>query len=297
MARVDAHLHVWDLDTRPQPWTDDLPALRRSFALTDVRADQAAAGVARTVLVQCVADVDETRELLALADAEAAVAGVVGWLDLSDAGFADALDELRAAAGGALLVGLRHQLQVEPDPAWLDRPAVHSSLRALGERGLTYDVVVSPSQLVQVTRTVAALPDVRFVLDHCGNPPVRDGVLGDWRRATAALARHDNVGVKLSGLATHGVWGATTSSDLAPVVEHVLGTFGPDRTMFGSDWPVCLLGTTYGEVVELADDLTGGLAPAERDAVWSGTADLWYGLMSGWPDPLPTEDPDGVDHG
>jgi L-fuconolactonase len=148
----------------------------------------------------------------------------------------------------------------------------------LGDAGLSFDLVVSAEQLGQVAAVVEAVPEVRFVLDHCGNPPLRDGGLQQWRADLAAVAAHPNVAVKLSGLATHGVWGATTPADLAPVTEHALASFGPDRVMFGSDWPVCLLGAGYAAVAALTEQVLVGLTGAERVAVWSGTAETWYGL-------------------
>lgn len=279
-GRIDAHQHVWDLAVRPQPWTDDFPVLQRSFALDDVRDEQRVAGVTATVLVQCVDDAAETRELLALAARDPFVAGVVGWLDLDAASFADDLDAVRAAPGGDRLVGLRHQLQVEPDKGWLDRAGVRRGLQALAAAGLAYDVVVSPERLPSVVAAAQQLPELRFVLDHCGNPPLRDGDLDRWRRDVSALAELPQVAVKLSGLATHGTWGAATAAGLAPVADHVLTAFGPARTAFGSDWPVCLLSTTYADVVALTEALTGGLSPDEQDLVWFRTAREWYGLRT-----------------
>jgi L-fuconolactonase len=279
-GRIDAHQHVWDLAVRPQPWTDEFPVLQRSFDLADVRGEQTAADVVGTVLVQCVDDAAETCELLALAAAEPFVRGVVGWLDLDAPSFADDLAELRAAPGGDRLVGLRHQLQVEPDRGWLDRPGVRRSLAVLGDAGLAYDVVVSADQLPQVAATARELPGLRFVLDHCGNPPLRDGALDSWRRDTAELAGLPHTAVKLSGLVTHGTWGAVTTADVRPVVEHLLDTFGPARTMFGSDWPVCRLSSSYGEVVALADAVTAHLTPEEQALVRFGTAAEWYGLRT-----------------
>jgi L-fuconolactonase len=278
LTRVDAHLHVWDLARRPQPWTANLPLLQRSFSLAHVRREQEGGAIGRVVLVQCLDDVAETRELLGLAALDERVAGVVGWLDLDAARFPHDLAELRAGSGGEWLVGLRHQLQAEPDKSWLDRTAVRSALRHLGDESLTFDLVVSSEQLEQVARVVGAVPGLRFVLDHCGNPPLRDGDVQEWRAQLAAVAAHPNAAVKLSGLATHGAMGATTAADLAPVVDHVLACFGPDRSMFGSDWPVCLLGASYHHVVTLTEQVIRGLTDAERDAVWSGTSEVWYGL-------------------
>jgi L-fuconolactonase len=277
-GRIDAHQHVWDLSVRPQPWTEAFPVLQRSFSLDDVRGDQAAADVVGTLLVQCVADVDETSELLAIAAREPFVRGVVGWLDLDAASFADDLAALRAAPGGDRLRGLRHQLQVEPDKGWLERAGVRRSLAVLGDAGLAYDVVVSPEQLRQVVATARELPGLRFVLDHCGNPPLRDGDLGAWRRDLAALAALPNTAVKLSGLGTHGTWGAASADEVRPVVDSVLGSFGPARTAFGSDWPVCRLSAPYQEVVALTEAVTADLSAEERDLVWFGAATAWYGL-------------------
>ena len=171
-------MHVWDLAARPQPWTDGLPVLQRSFGLDDVAADLRAAGQDGVIVVQTVASAAETRELLALAAAQPLVAGVVGWADLSRPDPADQLLAAQAAPGGHALVGVRHQLQEEPDQEWLARPQVRDGLRAVAAAGLAYDLVISPGQLPLVTETVTALPEVRFVLDHAGKPPIAAGNLG-----------------------------------------------------------------------------------------------------------------------
>lgn len=277
-ARIDAHHHVWDLDRRPQPWTDGLPALRRSFGYDELVPALDDAGIDATVLVHTVASFDETLEMLALAATHQRIAGVVGWLDLSGAGVADQIAEARSAPGGRRLVGARHQLQEEPDPRWLARPAVHAGLRALAAAGLAYDVVVSAHQLPVVIEAVRALPEVRFVLDHAGKPPIAAGELDDWRHDIAELATAPNVAVKLSGLVTEADWARWTVAQLRPVAGHVLASFGPERTMFGSDWPVCLLAAGYAAVVDAAAELTADLDEAAAQAVWGGTARTWYRL-------------------
>jgi L-fuconolactonase len=278
VRRVDAHHHVWDLSRRPQPWTDGLPALRRSFGLDELRPELEEAGVNGTVVVQTVASLEETRELLHLAAGSAPVRGVVGWFDLPSPALPETLAAVRAGGGGAFLVGARHQLQEEPDPGWLRRADVRAGLDVLAAAGLVFDVVVSPHQLALVADTVAALDGVRFVLDHAGKPPLASGDLAQWRRDLERLSRSPNVAVKLSGLVTEADWSAWTTVQLRPVAEAALEAFGPDRTMFGSDWPVCLLAASYAEVVAVADDLLAGLDEAERAQVWSGTAERWYGL-------------------
>ncbi len=280
--RIDAHHHVWDLARRPQPWTDDLSVLRRSFGFAELAPQLARQDVVGTVVVQTVASADETRELLALAHTEPLVSGVVGWLDLEAADVEDAVSALRDLPGGRHLVGARHQLQLEPDPEWLGRPAVRRGLAALSRHGLVYDLVVSPSQLPTVTRVVADLPDVAFVLDHAGKPAIGGGDLATWTDDIAALAKLDNVAVKLSGLVTEASWTAWTVADLQPAADVVLSAFGADRVMFGSDWPVCLLAeASYDRVVASAEALLAGLSPTERDLVWGGVARQVYRLEAG----------------
>jgi L-fuconolactonase len=275
---LDAHVHVWDLAVRPQPWTDGLAALQRSFGLDDVAADLRAAGQHGVIAVQTVTSAAETRELLALAAAQPLVAGVVGWADLSRPDAAGQLAAARAGPGAQALVAVRHQLQEEPDPGWLARPQVRDGLRAVAAAGLAYDVVISPHQLPLVTETVAALPQVRFVLDHAGKPPIAAGGLPAWRADLRALAALPNVAVKLSGLVTEADWDSWTPGQLAPVMEYVLDRFGPARTMFGSDWPVCLLAASYAEVVAAVTPVLDGLSTAERADVRGGTARAWYRL-------------------
>jgi L-fuconolactonase len=280
--RVDAHHHVWDLARRPQPWTDDLPVLRRSFDFGELRPQLAAHEVAGTVVVHTVASLAETHDLLALAHAEPLVAGVVGWLDLTADDLADVIGEARGWPGGQRLVGVRHQLQVEPDKGWLDRPDVRRGLEVLAGHDLTYDLVVSPDQLADVTRTVADLPELSFVLDHAGKPPIAGGDLGAWSQDLAALASLGNVTVKLSGLVTEASWDSWRVDDLRAVADTVLSRFGPARVMYGSDWPVCLLaGADYERVVTAFADLVGALSRDEQAAVWGGTAVSAYGLEVG----------------
>ncbi len=269
--RVDAHLHVWDLDVRAQPWTDAFPVLQRSYPFAEVAPQLAAAGVDAAVLVQTVADPDETVELLALAAVEPLVGGVVGWADLTDPALPD---RLAALPHRERLVGARHQLQVEPDPDWLARPDVRRGLGTLADAGLVWDLVVSPHQLPLVVRTARAVPELRFVLDHGGNPPLPvDTADGEaWRRDTAALADCPNVAVKVSGLAHR------PAEHLPPAVDHLLAVFGPDRALAGSDWPVCRLGEEYAATAARTEELLAGLTPAERARVLGGTAVEWYHL-------------------
>lgn len=277
-VRIDAHHHVWDLTVRDQPWTRALPTLRRSFSMADLRPALEAAGIRATVVVETVDSAEETAELLSLADTDPHVAGVVGWVDLTAPDVAAEIERLRGGVGGGHLVGVRHQVQSEPDTGWLLRDDVGRGLRALGSAGLTYDFVVTADQLPLVIKAVRRNPDVRFVLDHAGKPRIAAGEIDGWRRDVAELAAHQNVAVKLSGLVTEADPTCWTIAQLRPYADALLDTFGANRVLFGSDWPVCLLAAAYGDVVSVADQLVASLTPVERAGVFGGNALRWYRL-------------------
>jgi L-fuconolactonase len=276
--RIDAHHHVWDLAVRDQPWTARLPALRRSFSIGDLRPHLAAHDIAATVVVQTITVAEETPELLALADAEPVVAGVVGWVDLTAQEVDGELARLRALPGGQALVGVRHQVQEEPDPRWLCRADVRRGLAAVAAAGLTYDLVITDDQLPAAIETVQALPELTFVLDHGGKPRIRTGELEPWRGHIAALGSCANATAKLSGLVTEAEHDTWTVADLRPYADALLHSFGPARLMYGSDWPVCLLAAPYDRVIEAAEELTAQLSPAERADVFGGAAERTYRL-------------------
>ncbi len=277
---VDAHHHVWDLAVRDQDWITGprMAPLRRDFSPADLRGEATAAGVTATVVVQTVTVAEETPELLALAAEDELIAGVVGWTDLTAPEVADALAALRELPGGERLVSIRHQVQGEADPEWLLRPEVLRGLAAVAAAGLAYDLVVLDHQLPAARAAAEAVPQLTFVLDHLGKPPVAAGRVRPWADAVRALAAQPNTVCKLSGLVTEADWETWTVDALHPYADTVLDAFGPDRLMFGSDWPVCRLAASYAEVLAAARELTGGLGPAERTAVFAGTAVRTYGL-------------------
>ncbi|WP_190168412.1 amidohydrolase family protein [Streptomyces mirabilis] len=278
--RVDAHHHVWDLSVRDQDWINgpELRPLRRDFGVADLAPQARAAGVDRTVLVQTITVPEETPEFLALAARSELIAGVVGWTDLTRPDVADELARLRELPGGRHLKGIRHQVQGEPDPEWLLRPDVRDGLAAVAEAGLVYDLVVLPHQLPACVRAAAGHPGLTFVLDHLGKPPIATGVLRPWATAVRALAALPNTVCKLSGMVTEADHAKWTVDGLRPYADTVLDAFGPGRLMFGSDWPVCTLAASYGQVVDAAEELTGGLGAEERAEVFGGTATRVYRL-------------------
>ncbi|OPF71823.1 amidohydrolase [Streptomyces antioxidans] len=278
--RIDAHHHLWDLTRREQPWMDGAWAepIRHTFTPDDLAPHLDAHGIDATVVVQSSSSVAETRELLALAAGSDRIAGVVGWADLTDPGVGGVLAELAAGPGGDRLVGLRHQVQDEPDPRWLGRADARRGLAAVADAGLVYDLLVTPRELPAALDAVRELPQLRFVLDHAAKPPVASGERDPWAGQLAALAALPNVDCKLSGLVTEADWDGWKPEQVLPYARHVLDAFGPGRVLFGSDWPVCVLAASYDEVVALADRATLRLTEDERAAVFGGNAARAYGL-------------------
>jgi L-fuconolactonase len=265
---VDAHHHLWD---GAYDWmTGPFAPLRRRFTLADLRAVAEPLGVTATVAVQATGSEEETAALLAQP-----VDGVVGWVDLTAPDVADRIAALRERPGGERLVGIRHQVHDEPDPEWLLREDVGRGLRAVADAGLAYDLLLFPPHLPVATALAAAHPGLRLVLDHGAKPPIAAGGWEPWSTDLAALAAHEHVHCKLSGLVTEADWSAWRGSGIERYAERLLEAFGAERLMFGSDWPVCTLAASYAEVLELARSVLG---PAERDQVLAGTARRVYSL-------------------
>jgi L-fuconolactonase len=290
---VDAHHHLWDLTVRDPGWLhteqswadeDSMARLRRSFTMADLEPAATAAGVGATVVIQTDEDPAETPELLAVAAAHPMVAAVVGWADLTVPGVADAIAALRERPGGEHLAGLRHPVLTEPDDWWLRRPEVLRGLAEMAGTGLVYDVVCRQRQLPGALAAAQALPGLTFVLDHVGNPEDDPPGEGPWAGLIRDFGALPNTVCKLSGILSEPLTGP---GEVEPLVrqyyEIAIDAFGPGRLMFGSDWPVCTIGSAYPDVVAAARILTEGLTPAERAEVFGGTAQRTYRLESGQP--------------
>ncbi|MGV9212891.1 amidohydrolase family protein [Micromonospora sp. RB23] len=277
---VDAHHHLWVRARHPQPWIDPdtMAAIDNDFTPADLAPAARAAGVTETVVVQSIASVAETEHLLGIAADDPLIGGVVGWVNLTVEDIDERLDRLRAARGGERLVAIRHLVQSEPDPAYLDRRDVRRGIAAVGAAGLAYDLLVRDHQLPAATRLVRDLPEVTFVLDHLAKPSLGRGDLGDWPANLRALAAEPNVTAKLSGLVTEVDGPSWSADDLRPAVDHALDAFGPHRLMFGSDWPVCLLASSYTRWVGVLADLLEPLGDGEQASIWRETAVRAYGL-------------------
>lgn len=258
---VDAHHHLWNPPAEGEyPWmTGRFAPLRREYSAEHLGPELAKHGVRATVVVQARADLRETRDLLALTTRHQFLAGVVGWVDLTSPDVGGQIRALRAGPSGHRLVGIRHDASAEPDPRWLLRADVGRGLDAVAEAGLAFDLEVTPRELTAAARAAAAHPDLRFVLDHLGKPPIAGqpiagqpaaaGETASWHDGFAQLASVPNVWCKLSGLVTEADWQRWTDADLAPYIADAVLRFGPSRLLFGSDWPVCELAATYTQVL------------------------------------------------
>jgi L-fuconolactonase len=282
---VDAHHHLWDPAAAPR-WLEEpgMEPLRRRFGVDELRPELARAGIDRTVLVEaarCAAD--EVEELLAIADAAREICGVVGWVDLTDPALSEILGAHRRRPEGSWLVGARAQVQGESDPDFLRRPEVRRGLETVARAGLAYDLVVRVDQLPACAEAARSVPQLTFVLDHMGKPRIRDGreALDEWRTLVAPLADCHNAFCKLSGLVTEADHAAWTVDDLRPFVETGLELFGVERTLFGSDWPVCLLAASYGQVKESLEAALPPLSDPERAQIFGANAVRLYGLEIG----------------
>jgi len=274
--RIDAHQHFWHYTTAEYGWIDDAMApLRRDFLPADLQREMAGAGVGACVAVQARQTLEETRWLLALADAHPFIAGVVGWIDLQAT---DAHAQLSALADRPKLVGVRHIVQAEPDDLFMLRPAFCAGIALLEEFGLAYDVLIYSRHLVVAAELAERFPAQRFVLDHLAKPDIRSRAIEAWERDLRELALRPNVWAKASGLVTEADWRSWTPAALRPYLDVAFDCFGAERLMIGSDWPVCTVAGDYATTMRVVADYVADRPAHERDAVLGGNAQRFWNL-------------------
>jgi L-fuconolactonase len=279
--RIDSHHHFWNPAAREYNWMPD--ALRKPYGPDDLRPLIEAAGIDGTVLVQTVSEVEETREFLQIAGSTDFIAGVVGWIDLTDQQTSYILQELKAGPHGEYLVGIRHQVHDEDDPDWLLQTEVQVNLEAIAEQGLVYDLLVRTRELPSAITVARDYPHLRFVVDHIAKPDIASGEIEEWASLMNEFAGLEHVACKLSGMVTEVNTESWSTADLEPYISTVYDIFGPDRLMFGSDWPVCTLvaGSGYQQVLDTTvEALTnlGLLDEVSEAAIFGNTASHWYSL-------------------
>ena len=281
---IDAHQHFWAYGTYQTSWMEVSPyrgdpiflPIRRSFTPADLLPELELATIQATVVVEAADADEENAALLAYARANSWIAGVVGWVPLDRP--EEAARMLDAMSREQKFVGVRHLINVEPNPDWILRPEVIEGLRIVAERGLTFDyVAILPRHLEHIPRLAERVPGLRIVIDHLGKPPIAAGGFEPWGSLLARAAQAPNVFAKLSGLDA-GIGDQWSAADIAPYIHHALEVFGPKRLMVGSDWPVAVLRGGYAKVWRESAAALAGLTQREREQILGGSAVEAYRL-------------------
>ncbi len=274
---IDAHHHLWQYSATEYGWIDEsIAQLRRDFATEDLERELAAANVDGTIAVQARQSDEETRWLLSLARETPRILGVVGWAEIAAEDFGRQVEHL---AREPQLVGLRHVVQAEPE-GFLDAAEFNRGIRAMRGTELVYDILIYERQLEEATRFVDRHAEQPFVVDHMAKPKIAAGELEPWRSRIIELARRPNLCCKISGMVTEANPKSWTPAELRPYLETVVEAFGPRRLMAGSDWPVCLVGTSYKGWWNFLRGYFAEFSEEERASIFGGCAMKTYGLKT-----------------
>jgi L-fuconolactonase len=273
---IDAHQHFWIYDPAEYDWIDDsMAALRRNFLPNDLKLELDNSGFHGSVAVQARQTLEETRWLLELADRSPWILGVVGWVDVRSP---DIRSQLKLLCQNSKLVGVRHVVQSEPDDRFLLQPDFLRGVSALEEFDLAYDILICTKHLPVAAEFVKRFPRQRFVLDHLAKPPIRSGAIDFWAQGIKRLAEFPNVFCKLSGLVTEADWEHWEPAQMIPFLDVAFESFGADRLMVGSDWPVCLVAASYARAVEVVKAYLLAQKPDHREDVLGGNARRFWRL-------------------
>lgn len=273
---VDSHHHFWEIERFDYSWMPDGSTLATDYGPEHLEPLINPAGVDYTVTVQAVSSPDEARWLLELADQNDFIAGVVGWVDLTDPEVGYTLDELQRST---YFKGVRHIWEGESDPGWIVNSGAIEGLKELVRRGLTFDFLAKPPNLPFIPRVMDMVPDLRAVVDHIAKPLIADHVVEPWLTDMRKVASINGIHCKISGMVTEADHQNWTPDDLRPYVHHVLGMYGSDRLMFGTDWPVSTLAAEYKTVTDTTREILTSLSPAATDDIFGGTAARFYRLV------------------
>lgn len=275
--RIDSHQHYWKVDRGDYHWmTPRGTVLCRDYLPADLQPSLLRHGIQKTILVQAAQTCAETDFLLELAAANDPIAGVVGWLDMDSADFQEQFEQYRKHAK---FIGIRPMLQDIADDKWILRPRVLDSLRLLAKVDFPFEFLTHPRHLPFALQVLDQVPELRAVIDHISKPEIRAGKLEPWKTSIAEASRHTNLYCKLSGMITEADHQRWSVSDLRPYVEHVVECFGPDRVMFGSDWPVCLLAGNYDEVIAALQEILSPILNADTERkIFGENAERFYKL-------------------
>lgn len=273
---IDAHQHFWQYDPKRHGWIDDsMQEIQRDFLPYDLQKIYEIEGIAACVAVQVDQTEAETEYLLELAKLYDFIKGVVGWVDLRDKNLRDRLDYFSQFKK---LRGFRHIVQGEADVNFLLQKEFMRGIEELLPYHFTYDILVFPHQLGATLEFVRNHPHQPFVIDHLAKPYIKDGFYDGWALLMRAIARNENVYCKVSGMVTEADWDHWTYKDLVPYLDLIFEVFGPDRVMYGSDWPVCLVAANYPMVKGIMEQYLAKLSSDEQAKVWGENAKRFYNL-------------------
>ena len=274
--RLDAHQHFWKYSAREYGWIDDgMGALKRDFLPQDLQPLLKANEFHGSISVQACQNLEETRWLLELSAQNDFIKGVVGWVDLCSGELKSQLDGL---AENSKLVGVRHIVQAEPDDEFMLRADFRRGISQLGERGLTFDLLLYPRHLPVAVKLVSQFPDQPFVLNHIAKPGIAAGVLVPWDRDVRELAKLDNVWCKISGMVTEAKWKGWKAADFRPYLDVVFEALPLNRLMIGSDWPVCTLAADYAATMRIVMEYVGQLPADSQEKVLGENCARFYGV-------------------
>jgi len=274
---IDAHHHLWKFDPIDYDWIDDAMAvLQKDFLIKDLEKTLHHNGFSTSIAVQARQSMEETLWLLEVAEQTPLIKGVVGWIDLKSDSLAQQLDELKHHKK---LVGFRHVIQGETDPAFMQHPEFIRGLHMLADRGYRYDLLIFAHQLPAATQMLEQVPNLHVVIDHIAKPNIKSRSDFDtWQQNMAIIAHNSKCYCKLSGMVTEADWQNWQSDDFHPYMKTVLDLFGANRIMFGSDWPVCLVAAEYKQVKSLVLDFINKNSPHAKDLVLGQNAQEFYQL-------------------
>jgi L-fuconolactonase len=278
---IDSHQHFWSPAGKGDPWDygwllePEHGPINRSFTPADLAPLLADNGVSGSIFVQAQHHLDETRWAIAMAEENEFLFGVVGFVDLQSPEIEAQLDEV---CQSPWFKGVRHVVQDEPDDNFLLQPAVVNGLKALARRDVRFDLLVQPRHLKMLPELARTVPDLQMVIDHCAKPAIKSGDTERWHREFRELAQFENLCCKISGLVTEADWKNWSVDQLKPIFATVLETFGSERLLYGSDWPVCTLAATYHQVFESCKTLIAQLSADEQAAILGANARRFYKL-------------------
>jgi L-fuconolactonase len=272
---IDSHVHFWKFDPMRDSWiTDDMSVIGRDFYPQDIHPELSANYVDGCIAVQAVQNYGETEFLLALAEENPFIKGVVGWVDLKSHGIEA---QLQHCSTIKKLKGFRHIAEGHPE-GFLIGDAFVNGIKALQQYGHTYDILIRQHQLAEAIALVDKVPEQPFILDHCGKPDLKDNAISGWEAHIKIIAQNPNVHCKLSGLLTQCHWHNWAQADIYNCLDIIFENFGTGRVLFGSDWPVMLLAGNYTQWLTLIKKYTARFSAEEQENIFSGNATQFYNL-------------------